>query len=122
MNVALEFWAATRTIERFFYICGDDLLGMDAMCADIGPCRRNPLADSVPVTPIMDTQVDELAINVLLVPLKTRLLQLLKCRILAKKREYWYEIYLASFVVLHNVERVADHIADYARRFGLTVS
>ena len=89
---------------------------------NIGPCRRNPFLEAVPVTPIMDTQLDELAIKEVLLPLKARLLRLLDEKVLAKKKECWYEIYLASFVILHNAEQVLDQVADFARRYGVRVS
>lgn len=88
----------------------------------MGPCRRNPFMDAIPVTPVMDTQLDELAIRGVLVPLKANLMRLLKEKVLAKKKEYWYEIYLASFIILHNSERVLEHMVDFSRRFGVSVS
>jgi len=116
------FWSATRMIERWWLICGTDTLGVPPMKHNIGPCRRNPFLDSIPATPIMDTQLDELAIKEVLIPLKNNLLRLLKTKILAKKKEYWYEIYLTSFIILHNSERVLDHVVDFSRRFGVNVS
>lgn len=88
-------------------------------------CRRSPYGpklDAIPVTPVMDTQLDELVITGLLVPLRAKLLHLLKKKILSKKKEYWYEIYLASFIVLHNSEQILHHVVDYAQRFGINVS
>lgn len=89
---------------------------------NIGPYRYNPCLESVPVTPIMDTQLDELTINSLLIPLGKRLLRLLKDKVLARKKEDWYEIFLASFVTLHNSEQVFGHALEFERRFGLGVS
>ena len=109
-------------IERFWLICGADMLGMAPMERNIGPCRHNHHIDAIPVTPIMDTQLDEIAIRDVLIPLKTRLLRILKAKVLAKKKEYWYEICLATFIILHNSERVLDHVVDFARRFGVSVS
>jgi hypothetical protein len=116
------FWSATRMIERWWLICGPDTLGVPPMEGNIGPCRGNPRVNAIPVTPVMDTQLDELTIRDVLIPLKVNLLRLLKAKVLAKKKEYWYEIYLASFVILHNAERVLDHIMDFSRRFGVMVS
>lgn len=116
------FWSATRMIERFWLICGADLLGTPPMAHDIGPCRRNPHLDAIPVTPMMDTQLDELAIKEVLIPLGAKLLPLLRDRILSKKKENWYEIYLTSFIILHNAERVFGHLEDFGRRYGVTVS
>lgn len=70
----------------------------------------------------MDTQLDELAIREVLVLLSAKLLQLLQRKVLARKKEKWYEIYLACFVILHNSERILDHVVDFSRRFGVNVS
>ncbi|PVH81306.1 hypothetical protein DL98DRAFT_416727 [Cadophora sp. DSE1049] len=48
----------------------------------------------------MDTQLDELAIKDVLVPLKTNLLSLLKSRILAKKKEYCHACYHGCKTIL----------------------
>jgi hypothetical protein len=122
VKTALLLWSATRMIERTWLICGDDLLGFEPMTGKIGPCRFNPYQHAIPVTPVMDTQLDELIIGGILIPLKNKLLGLMKERALSKKREDWYELYLASFITLHNAEQVLDHMADYAKRFGMTVS
>ncbi|KAF8852530.1 hypothetical protein BDZ45DRAFT_109361 [Acephala macrosclerotiorum] len=116
---ALMFWSATRMIERFWLICGDDTLGMSPMEQNLGLCRLSPFYDAIPVTPVMDTQLDELAIKDVLIPLNINLLRLLKAKVLAKKKEHWYEIYLASFIILHNSERVNEHILDFCHRFGV---
>ncbi|EPE33006.1 hypothetical protein GLAREA_06018 [Glarea lozoyensis ATCC 20868] len=116
---ALMFWSATRMIERFWLICGNDTLGLPPMDENLGFCRRSQFFPSVPVTPVMDTQLDELAIEHVLIPLKTKLLRILKARVLSKKKEFWYEIYLTCFIILHNSERVNEHILDFSRRFGV---
>ena len=108
-------------IERFWLVCGVDTLGLPPMKENLSFCRRNWFLDAVPVTPIMDTQLDELAINHVLVPIKNKLFRLLQRKILAKKKEHRYEIYLACSIVLHNLERVNDHILDFSSRFGVEV-
>jgi len=116
---ALMFWSATRMIERSWLITGDYRLGLPPMKQSIGPCRLNPHIEAVPVTPIMDTQLDEIAIKHVLVPLKSKLLGLLKKKILEKKKENWYEIFLATFITLHNSEMIIGHVKDYSRRYGI---
>jgi transposase InsO family protein len=116
------FWSVMRMIERWWLICGLDMLGMPPMEQNVGPCRRNPFIKAAPVTPFMDTQLDEMTIRDVLVPLKNKLMRLLRERMLARKREDWYEIYLVSFIILHNSERVLSHIMNFARRFGVNVS
>src|SRR4051812_2071355 len=101
-------------IERFWLITGDDMLGLPPMTERIGPCRYNPYIKAVPVTPIMDTQLDELAIKHVLIPLKLKLLGLLNEKILEKKRENWYEIFLATIIILHNSEIVLGQVMDFS--------
>jgi hypothetical protein len=122
VKTALLLWSATRMIERTWLICGNDLLGFAPMTGKIGPCRFNQHQPAIPVTPVMDTQLDEIIIGGILLPLKNKLLNLMKERALSKRKEDWYELYLASFLTLHNAELVLDHMADYAKRFGMTVS
>ncbi|KAK5632162.1 hypothetical protein RRF57_007876 [Xylaria bambusicola] len=116
---ALIFWSATRMIERFWMITGDDLLGLPPMEQSIGPCRYNPRIKAIPVTPIMDTQLDEIAIKHVLIPLKSKVLSLLKEKVLEKNKKNWYEIFLATFIILHNSEVVLGQVMDYSRRYGL---
>ncbi|KAK3071574.1 hypothetical protein LTR53_008382 [Teratosphaeriaceae sp. CCFEE 6253] len=120
LATALQFWAATRMIERTWLICGDDLLDMDPMKESVGPCKRNPFVTAIPATPRMDTQLDQLAIGGILIPLERRLLGMLKHKALGKKRADWYEIYLASFIILNNTERVLHDVVDFTQGCGLT--
>lgn len=117
---ALMFWSATRMIERFWLITGDDLLGHPPMKQSIGPCRFNPHIEAVPVTPIMDTQLDEISIKYVLLPLKRKLLGLLKAKVLEKRKQNWYEIFLTSFILLHSSEVVLGQVMDYSRRYGIS--
>lgn len=109
-------------IERVWLITGRDTLGLPPMKHSIGPCRYNPFIEAIPVTPIMDTQLDEIALKHVLIPLKSKVLHLLKDKVLEKKKENWYEIFLASFIVLHSSEVVLGQVMDYSRRYGITVS
>jgi hypothetical protein len=54
----------------------------------------------------MDTQLDETAIKHVLIPLISKVPRLLKDKVLVKKKKDWYEIFLASFIILHNSEVV----------------
>ncbi|KAK3075907.1 hypothetical protein LTR53_000336 [Teratosphaeriaceae sp. CCFEE 6253] len=120
LATALLFWSATRMIERTWLICGDDLLDLDPMKESIGPCKRNPFVAAIPATPRMDTQLDQLAIGGILIPLGRRLLGMLKQKALGKKRADWYEIYLASFIILNNTERVLHDVVDFTQGCGMT--
>ncbi|KAH8655777.1 hypothetical protein BX600DRAFT_470302 [Xylariales sp. PMI_506] len=117
---ALMFWSAARMTERTWLITGDDMLGFPPMTAKIGPCRFNPHIEAIPVTPIMDTQLDEISIKHVLIPLKVKILRMLNEKILEKDKKNWYEIFLVAFIVLHSTEVILGQIMDYSRRYGIS--
>lgn len=108
-------------IERTWLICGADLLGMPPMTHPIGPCNANPFMPAIPATPVMDSQLDELAIGSVLLPLGSDLLRLFKAKVLARKKEDQYEIFLAAFLILSNAERVLHDMVDFTEACGLQV-
>ncbi|ORY67027.1 uncharacterized protein BCR38DRAFT_336593 [Pseudomassariella vexata] len=114
---ALEFWVATRFIERPWRICEGNLPGFDPP-NEIG-C---PWSGIVPVTPVMDTQIDHIAISYLLIPLGQRILQELDEKIRNLKRGNWFEIYLTIFIMMNNFEFVFADVIDYTTRHGLKSS
>lgn len=122
MSTALTFWSATRLIERTWLICGEDLLGLPPMEDNLGPCLQNRSMDAIPATPHMDTQLDELVIGAILIPIGKKFLRLLKERTLARKKEHWYEIYLATFIVLSSFEQILVDVVDFTERLGMIVS
>ncbi|KAI1374760.1 hypothetical protein F4677DRAFT_155055 [Hypoxylon crocopeplum] len=113
----LTFWVATRFIEKPWRICSDGLPGFesphDVQC---------PFSGIIPVTPIMDTQIDDIAIRSLLNPLGMKILEQLHRKIHERKRENWFEIYLATFIVMNNFEFVFSDVIDYTKRHGLKPS
>ena len=113
---ALQFWAATRLIERPWVICNDNPL-------DLKPCDQpdNPWPDQIPVTPVMDTQLDELAIAGVLKPLRSKILCELSRMVYSGDRKYWTEIYFTTIILLCNFENMIADLLDYAERHGLEV-
>ncbi|KAL9565719.1 hypothetical protein ACKAV7_009901 [Fusarium commune] len=97
---SLRLWAGSRLTELPWMICGDNTLGQipvqDLEC---------PRTGTIPIPPIMDTQMDHLVIKNIMTPLRQRILAGLQSKIMEKKRENWYEIYLTTFVLLSNMER-----------------
>lgn len=81
----------------------------------------NPWNGIIPVTPIMDTQIDDLVIRALLIPLTHRFLKGLKAKIDEKKRENWLEIYLSIFIMMSNVEWILKDVVEYTNRHGMKV-
>ncbi|SCO53178.1 uncharacterized protein FFMR_11399 [Fusarium fujikuroi] len=97
---SLRLWAGSRLTELPWMICGEHTLGQipvqDLEC---------PRSGTIPIPPIMDTQMDHLVIKNIMTPLRQRILAGLQTKIMEKKRENWYEIYLTTFVLLSNMER-----------------
>ncbi|KAI9775593.1 MAG: hypothetical protein M1839_000994 [Geoglossum umbratile] len=113
---ALSLWSAGRIIERFWRICSDDDLGIGVI---LDP--TNPWSDTIPIPPIMDTQLDQLVIQGYLIPLKDQLLQELQAKINKKSKEDWFEIYLTVFVLLSNTEQMLAHTRRRAKCYGMSV-
>ncbi|KAF2746992.1 hypothetical protein M011DRAFT_403650 [Sporormia fimetaria CBS 119925] len=113
---ALKLWSATRLTERTWRICNSHVLGLEPSTEP-----DNPWCGIVPVTPIMDTQLDELAIRTLLLPLSERVLKGLKAKIEENRKADWYEIYLTVFILLSDIEYILSDVVEYAARHGLQV-
>ncbi|KAI1409961.1 hypothetical protein F5Y13DRAFT_78849 [Hypoxylon sp. FL1857] len=118
----LTFWVATRFIEKPWRICTDNLPDFEPLYEPIPYEEQSPYSGIIPVTPIMDTQIDDIAIRAILNPLEKEILSELNRKILEKKRENWFEIYLATFILLNNFEFVFQDVVDYTSRHGLTPS
>ncbi|KAI0384707.1 hypothetical protein F5Y04DRAFT_277439 [Hypomontagnella monticulosa] len=114
----LTFWTATRFIEKPWRICSDGGLPGFEPSYEVD-C---PFSGIVPVTPIMDTQIDDLAIKRLLMPLGELILKELDRKIHERKRENWFDIYLSTFIIMNNFEFVFSDVIDYTSRHGLKPS
>jgi hypothetical protein len=83
--------------------------------------RGHPFDGIIPVTPVMDTQLDHIFIRDLLIPLTKRLLKTLKEKIDEQKKENWFEIYLAMFIMMSNMGWVMKDVVYWTSRHGLKV-
>lgn len=119
VRMALSIWLNSRFLERTWRICGAERLGIDLVCDE-----SNPWNGIVPVTPIMDQQLDDIVIRWTLVPLEEKLLRQLNQKIYdhQKAKENWLEIYLTIFLLLNNTEVQLAHYRQFARRYGFSVS
>ncbi|KAI1456475.1 hypothetical protein F4805DRAFT_475821 [Annulohypoxylon moriforme] len=121
----LMYWVATRFIEKPWRICSN-LPDFEPPYDPLNPCDPNgvrcPFNGIIPVTPIMDTQIDDIAIRSILGPLETKILNELDQKIHEKKRKNWFEIYLATFIMMNNFEFVFTDVVDYTSRHGLKPS
>ena len=87
------------------------------------PNQNCPYHDRIPVPPIVDLQIDLIVINEILQPELKKVLMMLKT-ILESNDPWsnWFEIYLAYFILLHNVEMSMAHDAWLVKRYNLKVS
>lgn len=111
---ALDLFAATRIIERDWRICGSETLGI--------PIIYDPLhtgSPKIPVTPVMDGQLDQIVTKAYLLPLRERLLENLQKTIYAGRKEDWFSIFLATFIYLTHIECLLQHSRRNAKRYKL---
>jgi hypothetical protein len=74
------------------------------------------------VPPIVDLQIDLIVINELLQPELKKILKMLKTMLEASDPwNNWFQIYLAYFILLHNVELTMAHDAWFVKRHNLKV-
>jgi hypothetical protein len=71
------------------------------------------------MTPVMDTQIHDIALRVLLIPLGQVILRELDQKIKRRKRENWFDIYLTIFIIMNNFEFIFSDVLEYTARHGL---
>jgi hypothetical protein len=87
------------------------------------PNQNCPYHDRIPVPPIVDLQIDLIVINEILQPELKKALKMLKTILESNDpSSNWFEIYLAYFILLHNVEMTMAHDRWLAKRYNLKVS
>jgi hypothetical protein len=87
------------------------------------PNQTCPYHDRIPVPPIVDLQIDLIIINEILQPERKKLLRMLNSILeLNDPWTNWFEIYLAYFILLHNVEMTMAHDTWFVKRYNLKVS
>lgn len=83
--------------------------------------EKHPWTGIVPVTPVMDTQIDDITLRSLLLPLGEKILKDLEQKIMARRKESWFEIYLTTFIIMNNFERHFADIIEYTSDLGIKV-
>jgi hypothetical protein len=113
---SLMLWTSCRVTEKTWQISGRDTLGLKPV-----QDKANPWHGIIPVTPIMDAQLDEIFLVEILMPLRDRVLAELKSRLSdpQKVKADWFSIYLTLFVLLSNLEAQNAHDRQFAKRYGL---
>jgi hypothetical protein len=117
LHKACDLWAATRLIEHPWKLCGKETFGIDPY-----KDRADPWVGFVPVTPMMDQQLDYIVLEHILNPGRKELLDLLENKIFndGERKESLFEIYLAIFVLIHNAEMEIASEREFAQQYGLS--
>ncbi|RPA79607.1 hypothetical protein BJ508DRAFT_211060 [Ascobolus immersus RN42] len=107
----LRLFVAARFIEDSWRMCGPETLNCQP---ELDP--TSPYFDRIPVTPILDFQIDAICINLILKPLRSKVLNMLQNKILTTKPDQdWMEIKIATFILLTNIEWTVRHDNYFAR-------
>lgn len=107
--LTIKFWVAGRLIEDPWSIQGHETLGMK-----VDPCPASPFSHRIPVPPIMDFQIDNIVIYDYLINTLGRIRKAMRDKILPMKKEDWFDIHLATFILLHHVDLTMRHDVDFA--------
>jgi hypothetical protein len=114
VDLTINFWVAGRLIEDPWSIRGRETLGMA-----FDPLPESPFSQRIPVTPIMDFQIDNIVIYDHLVDTLHRIRKAMKEKIMPRKQEDWFDLHLATFILLHHVDLTMKHDVDFATNRNL---
>ncbi|KAF1978802.1 hypothetical protein BU23DRAFT_448336 [Bimuria novae-zelandiae CBS 107.79] len=116
VSKALDLCAASRIIERDWRVCGGPPnLGIPLVSDD----PNNPFYDFMPITPMMDAQLDQIVIQSFLVPVREALLKSLQEKMTSSSSiSSFFEIFLTIAVLLSHGEWLLGHSQRNALRVG----
>ena len=109
---------AARFIEDPWHLRDPELLSMAPDPDPSSPFHR------VPLTPIMDLQLDNLVIHNFLQPILKRItkrLDTLRQRVKTHGRQDWLETQLGFFILMNSLELAIAHDIDWACKRGVKV-
>src|SRR5271156_4753818 len=109
IKLTIKFWVAGRLIEDPWSIRGDETLGMK-----LDRLPASPFSQRIPVTPIMDFQIDNIVIYDHLRHMLDDIRKAMKARIMPMKKEDWFDIHLATFILLNHVDLTMKHDVEFA--------
>jgi len=72
----------------------------------------------------MDQQLDQVVIREVLKPLQKQLLEEIHTKLFDdnQRKESWFEVFLAIFILLNNAEKQIAAEREFAQRYGFSVS
>ncbi|CCC06748.1 unnamed protein product [Sordaria macrospora k-hell] len=109
VDTALDLWVVCRMIEDPWELLEGNELGVSRV--DLPGTRFH---GKIPIPPMMDTQLDQVIIQFILNHLRGKLIGLFEKNIKPAKPETWFETFLASFILLTHIERLAAHSVRHA--------
>ncbi|KAK3398307.1 hypothetical protein B0T20DRAFT_352825 [Sordaria brevicollis] len=109
VDTALDLWVICRMIEDPWELLEGNELGVSRV-----NLPGTKFHGKIPVPPMMDTQLDQVIIQFVLNHLRGKLIGLFEKNISPAKPETWFETFLASFIMLTHIERLAAHSVRHA--------
>ncbi|KAI4859047.1 hypothetical protein F4820DRAFT_467432 [Hypoxylon rubiginosum] len=113
-SMALDMWAYCRVIENPWSICGDDTLGLRT-----SPDPKSRWHRFIPITPMMDVQLDQIIIRNVLEPLRNKLLDLIDSTIQSLNPEKWFDCFISIYLLLNHIEWAVKHGNRFSKKYGL---
>ncbi|KAK3395142.1 hypothetical protein B0H63DRAFT_462729 [Podospora didyma] len=112
MANTFRLWVTCRLISNPVHICGEDTLGGRPVYS-----AESLHNGKVPMPLFMTAQFECINFTSFLRPWSKLVLKQLNELVLAKKREYWFTIYLSMFVLLHSCAMMTKRDEEFARQF-----
>jgi len=106
--------AVNRMIEKDWSVSAADSTMGGYLVTD----EQSPWYMKIPITPVMDNQLDQIIIQDFLLPLRTKLLSELQGKMEQGRKEDWFEVFLAVFILSTNTELLLRHSRKNAVRYG----
>lgn len=99
------------------YVSGKDTLDMSPKLDD----KSYPLWGRVSTPRMIIAQIDSIIAKEILAPLRRKVLRTLEALIKANKTQHWFTIYIAIFLLLHNVSAISADRRRHGKANGATV-
>ena len=112
----MKIWILTRlAYEGYGILAGDQHFQVELV-----DNPKSPYNGTVPISPILDHQLDTVGIEYMS-KLRSNVLRCLKAKIARRRESQWYEEFLTFFVLLHNLEYIYQKQYKYMKRHESTV-
>lgn len=116
IDAALTICIITRLASKSFNISGNERLGIKIVHDPVSPYYGR-----TPVPPFLDAQIDQIWMEKM-GKIKKKMLSELKKRMIGRKQEDWYQIFITLFLLIANLEFIYQVQNDQLNRYCLNVS